>query len=86
MILIHARAVYAPLRFFECDLDKSRDFTGFPPLVALTTEYRIILSHFINARLPVLDLMYASRSFTLLKKRAVFLFLFSTSHPSAWKL
>jgi hypothetical protein len=59
----------------------ARDFMGFPPLVALTTEYRLSLLHRLNLRLPVLDLAYASRSFTLLKKRAVFLFLFSTSHP-----
>jgi hypothetical protein len=63
----------------------ARDRMVFLPLVALTTEYRLILSHRLNARLPVLDLMYASRSFTLLKKMAV-LGLFSTSHPSAWKL
>lgn len=59
---------------------------GFPPWVALTTEYRRIRSHRINARFPVLDFAYASRSFTLLKKRAVLVFLFRTSHPSAWKL
>jgi hypothetical protein len=63
---------------------------GFPPRVALTTEYRRIRSHRLNARFPVLDLAYFSRSFTLLKKRAirffVFLGLFITSHPSAWKL
>jgi hypothetical protein len=67
---------------------------GFPPRVALTTEYRRILSHRLNARFPVLDFAYFSRSFTLLKKRAVLLFLFLfvflalfiTSHPSAWKL
>jgi hypothetical protein len=63
------------------------DFMGFPPVVALTTEYRISLSHRLNARLPGLDFVYASLSLTLLKKRAirffVFLFLFSTSHPSA---
>jgi hypothetical protein len=61
------------------------DFMGFSPRVALTTEYRLTLSHLLNLRLPVLDLMYASRSFTLLKKRAV-LGLFMTSHLSAWKL
>jgi hypothetical protein len=58
---------------------------GFLPRVALTTEYRLNLSHRLNARLPVLDFAYASLSRTLLKKRAV-LGLFSTSHPSAWKL
>jgi hypothetical protein len=61
----------------------------FSPRVALTTEYRLILSHRLNARL--LDFAYASLSRTLLKKRAVrftrfLVFLFSTSHPSAWKL
>jgi hypothetical protein len=60
---------------------------GFPPRVALTTEYRRIPSHRLNARLPGLDFAYFSRSFTLLKKRAirffVFLVLVSTSHPSA---
>jgi hypothetical protein len=69
----------------------ARDFMGLSPMVALTTEYRFSLLHRLNLRLPVLDLMYASRSFTLLKKRAVrftsFLVgLFSTSHPTAWKL
>jgi hypothetical protein len=28
---------------------------GFSPRVALTTEYRLILSHRLNARFPVLD-------------------------------
>jgi hypothetical protein len=59
---------------------------GLSPVVELTTEYRLSLSHRLNLRLPVLDLMYASRSFTLLKKRAVLVFLFITSHLSAWKL
>jgi hypothetical protein len=58
---------------------------GLSPVVALTTEYRLNLLHRLNARFPVLDLTYASRSFTLLKKRAV-LGLFITSHLSAWKL
>jgi hypothetical protein len=64
----------------------ARDLIVFLPLVALTTEYRLILSHRLNARLPGLDFAYASLSRTLLKKRAVLVFLFSTSQPSAWKL
>jgi hypothetical protein len=56
---------------------------GFSPRVALTTEYRLNRLHRLNARFPVLDFTYASLSRTLLKKRAVFVFLLSTSHPSA---
>ena len=49
---------------------------GFPPRVALTTEYRISLSHRLNARLPGLDFVYAYLSLTLLKKRAIRFFVF----------
>jgi hypothetical protein len=56
----------------------------FSPRVALTTEYRLSLSHRLNMRLPDFDFTYASLSRTLLKKRAVrftrfLLVLFSTS-------
>jgi hypothetical protein len=55
---------------------------GFPPRVALTTEYRVSLLHRLNARLPGLDFVYASLCLTPLKKRAIrfFVFLFCSAH------